>query len=34
MFEVKPSFIGAPAVGDGKLVVANDRGTIFCFGQK
>lgn len=34
LFEVKESFLGSPAVSDGKLVVANDRGTIFCFGSK
>lgn len=34
LFEVKPAFIGSLAVADGKLVVANDRGTVFCFGKK
>lgn len=34
MFEVKGSFIGSPAAADGKLVLANDRGTLFCFGEK
>jgi outer membrane protein assembly factor BamB len=34
LFEVKGAFLAAPAVSDGKLVLANDRGTIFCFGEK
>jgi outer membrane protein assembly factor BamB len=34
MSEVKPGFLGAPAAADGCLVVANDRGTVFCFGKK
>lgn len=34
MFEVKGAFLGSPAVADGKLVLTNDRGTIFCFGEK
>ncbi len=33
-YEVKGSFIGSPAVADGKLVLASDRGTIYCFGKK
>ncbi|MEM7477855.1 MAG: PQQ-binding-like beta-propeller repeat protein [Planctomycetota bacterium] len=33
-FQVKGSFLGSPAVADGKLVLGNDRGTIFCFGEK
>ena len=34
MFEVKGSFLGAPAVAHGKVVVASDRGTIYCLGKK
>lgn len=34
MFEVKGAFLGSPAVADGKLVLTNDRGSIFCFGEK
>jgi outer membrane protein assembly factor BamB len=33
MFEVRGSFLGSPAVADGKLVVASDRGDVFCFGK-
>ncbi len=32
--EVKHGFIGSPTVAAGKLFVANDHGTIFCFGKK
>lgn len=34
MFEVKGAFLGSPAAADGKLVLTNDRGSIFCFGKK
>lgn len=34
MTEVKGSFLGSPAAADGKLVLTNDRGTVFCFGKK
>lgn len=34
MTEVKGAFLGSPATADGKLVLTNDRGTIFCFGKK
>lgn len=34
MFEVKRGFIGPPAVADGKLVLTNSRGSIFCFGER
>ncbi len=34
MTEVKGAFLGSPAVSDGKLVLTNDRGSIFCFGGK
>lgn len=34
MTEVKGAFIGSPASADGKLVLTNDRGTVFCFGKK
>jgi hypothetical protein len=27
-------FAGSPAIADGKLVIANDEGTIFCLGAK
>jgi outer membrane protein assembly factor BamB len=27
-------FTGSPAVADGKLVVATDRGVVYCFGSK
>ncbi len=31
-FEVKGT-LGSPAIADGKIVVASDKGTVFCFGQ-
>jgi outer membrane protein assembly factor BamB len=27
-------FTGSPAVADGKLVIATDRGVVLCFGSK
>ena len=33
-FEGGGGFAGSPAIADGKLVIANDEGTIFCFGAK
>jgi len=27
-------FTGSPAVADGKLVIASDRGVVYCFGSK
>ncbi|GIW99134.1 MAG: serine/threonine protein kinase [Pirellulaceae bacterium] len=34
MTEVKGAFLGSPAIADGRLVLASDRGTVFCFGAK
>jgi outer membrane protein assembly factor BamB len=34
VYESKGSFLGSPAVADGKLVTTSDRGTITCFGGK
>ena len=31
--EVKGTFLGSPATADGKLVLTNDRGDIFCYGE-
>lgn len=32
--ELKGSFLGSPAVADGKLVLASDRGDVYCLGAK
>jgi outer membrane protein assembly factor BamB len=32
LYEVKGAFIGSPAIAEGKIVVASDKGTVFCFG--
>jgi outer membrane protein assembly factor BamB len=33
-YEVGGAFLAAPAVVDGKLLIANDDGTLYCFGNK
>jgi outer membrane protein assembly factor BamB len=33
-YEAGGGFTSSPAVADGKLVIANDDGTIYCFGAK
>ncbi len=32
--ELKGSFLGSPAVSDGKLILASDRGDVYCLGAK
>ena len=33
-FQGSGGFTGSPAVADGKLVIASDRGVVYCFGSK
>lgn len=33
-YDAGGKFIGSPAVADGKLVIASDRGVVYCFGEK
>ncbi len=33
-YEGGGGFTGSPAVADGRLVIANDKGVVFCFGAK
>lgn len=32
-YEIQGGFLGGPAIADSKLVVASDKGTVFCFGS-
>ena len=33
-YQATGGFTGSPAVADGKLVIATDRGVVYCFGAK
>jgi outer membrane protein assembly factor BamB len=33
-YQATGGFSGSPAVADGKLVIATDRGVVYCFGKK
>ena len=33
-YQATGGFTGSPAVADGKLVIATDRGAVYCFGAK
>jgi hypothetical protein len=33
-YQAMGGFTGSPAVADGKLVIATDRGVVYCFGGK
>jgi outer membrane protein assembly factor BamB len=33
-YEAGGDFIASPAVADGRLVIANADGTVYCFGEK
>jgi outer membrane protein assembly factor BamB len=33
-YQASGGFTGSPAVADGKLVIASDRGIVYCFGAK
>jgi outer membrane protein assembly factor BamB len=33
-YQATGGFTGSPAVADGKLVIASDRGVVYCFGKK
>ncbi|MFO0944095.1 MAG: PQQ-binding-like beta-propeller repeat protein [Pirellulales bacterium] len=34
VIELKGGFLGSPAVADGRIVLASDRGTVYCLGAK
>ena len=33
-YEAGGGFTGSPAVADGRLVIANDNGVVYCFGRE
>jgi outer membrane protein assembly factor BamB len=33
-YQLAGQILASPAISDGKLIVATEKGSIFCFGQK
>jgi outer membrane protein assembly factor BamB len=33
-YQASGGFVGSPAIADGRLVIANDEGVVYCFGAK